>query len=208
MKASIKSYLKTLFHMALAGFITNIAYIGCDAIIRAVVNDLSEKMTLTRSLLYMLAMLGLQILYCFILIAFRYGNSGEGIRRLTEDCRTEPYAGLLPDMKKLIRKEQSVLFTALGIIVLSTIQWFIPMGLLGGITNLFIGITGVSVFIPDLFVFLFLKEITPSAVGLIHMFCMNGMLIGFFLFCAIYLFMLSRKRKKWCDDWKVIYCAE
>lgn len=203
MKESIKSYLKTLFHMALAGFITNIVYIGCEAIIRAVVNDLSEEMTLTRSFLYMLAMLGLQIFYCFILVAFRYGNSGEGTKRLTEDCRTEPYAGLVPDMKKLIRKEQTVLFTALVIIVLSTIQWFIPMGLLGGITNLFIGITGVSVFIPDLFIFLFLKEITAGNIGLVLMFCMNGMLIGFLFFCVVYLFMLSRKRKKWCDEWKI-----
>ena len=179
-------------------------YIGSETIIRAIANNMDDAMTISRSVLYLFAMLGLQIVYCFLFIAFRYGNSGEGIRRLTEDCRTESYAGLLPDMKKLIRKEQSVLFTALGIIVLSTIQWFIPLGLLGGITNLFIGITGVSVFIPDLFVFLFLKEITAGNVGLVLMFCMNGMLIGFFLFCAVYLFLLTRKRKKWCDEWKIV----
>jgi len=203
MKKSLKIYLKTLFHMALAGFITNIAYIGCDAIIRAVVNDLSEEMTLTRSFLYMLAMLGLQVLYCSILIAFRYGNSGEGIKRLTEDCKTEPYVGLFSDMKKLIRKEETVIFISLAIIVLSTIQWFIPMGLLISIANLFIGINGVSVFVPDLFIFLFLKEITPDTAGLVILFCMLGMLIGFFLFCVIYLFMLSRRRKKLYDEWKI-----
>lgn len=203
MKESIKIYLKTFLKMALAGFITNMVYIGTETIIRAIANNMDDAMTVSRSVLYLLAMLGLQFVYCFLFIAFRYGNSGEGTRRLTEDCRTEPYAGLLPDMKKMIRKEQSVLFTALVIIVLSTIQWFMPLGLLGRITNLFIGITGVSVFIPDLFVFLFLKEITARNIGLVLMFCMNGMLIGFFLFCAIYLFLLSRKRKKWCDEWKI-----
>ena len=189
--------------MALAGLITNIAYIASETIIRAIANDMTDGMTVSKSLLYLAAMLGLQILYCFLLIGFRYGNSGDGIKRLTEDCRTEPYAGLLPDMKKMIHKEQEVLFTALAIIVFSTIQWFVPMGLLVLIANLFIGITGVSVFIPDLFIFLLLPEITPENAGLIVIFCMLGMLLGFFLFCTIYLFMLSRKRKKWCDEWKI-----
>jgi len=201
MKATIKSYLKTLLHMVLAGFITNIVYIGCDTLFRAVVNDLSEEMSAARSGLYLLAMLGLQILYCFILIAFRYGNSREGTKRLVEDCRTEPYAGLWKDVKRLLIKEQAVLFTAMAMIILAMIQLFVPVGL--SLTQLFIGIAGVSVFIPDLLLFLIFPDPTLVYFGAVMLCCVIGMLAGLGVFGVMYLGMLSRKRKKWCDEWKI-----
>lgn len=204
MKASIKSYLKTLFHMALAGFITTFAYIACDAILRAFVTNFSTEMTLTRSVLYMLAMLGLQVLFCFVLTAFRYSASGDGIRRLTEDCTEEAYCGLASDLKKLFRKEEPVLLTALAVITLSMVQIFIPSGLLGSLSLLFIGINGVSLFIPDLFFFLVtLNASIPGTFGLVLLFCMNGIFLGFALFCILYLLPIARKRKKWYREWKI-----
>lgn len=201
MKKSIKNYLKTLLRIVAAGLITNILYIFGNVIVRAVVNDFSEKMTVTRSLLYLLAMLGLQIIYCFILISFRYGASGEGIRQLTEDCKTEPYSGIWNDLKKLIRKEKSILFTALAIITLCPFLIIMNIGL--PLTQLFIGIAGVSIFIPDLFLFLLTVNPMHADFGMVIMFCIDGVFIGFVLFSIIYLGMLSWKRKKWYNEWKI-----
>jgi len=203
-KASIKSYLKTLFHMTLAGFITTFAYIACDAILRAFITNFSTEMTLTRSVLYLLAMLGLQMLFCFVLTAFRYSSSGEGTRRLTEDCTEETYCGLAADLKKLIRKEEPVLLTALAIITLSMVQVFVPVGIPGSISLLFIGVNGVSLFIPDLFFFLVTRNVSlPGTFGLVLLFCLNGILLGFALFCALYLLPIARKRKNWYREWKI-----
>lgn len=212
MRESIKVYLRTLFHMALAGVITGFAYSACDALIRAFITGFSVEMTLTRTVLYLFAMLGLQMLYCFVLTAFRYGSSGDGIRRLTADCTEETYCGLAADLKKLIRKEEPVLLTALAVITLSMVQIFVPSGLLTGLSALFIGINGVSLFIPDLFLFLAVPDAgmsgMPEIAGLVVLFCMNGILLGAALFGILYLLPIARKRKKWYREWKIEKVSE
>lgn len=201
MITKIKDFLLTLLKMSIAGIVCYVVYIGPGALFRAAANDLSEKMTIGRSLWYLLAMLALQLLYCCILANLRYNSWGEGIRRLTEDCKTEPYRGLWKDMKKLISKEQTILIVGLVLITLTTMQFFVPAGM--SLTSFFIGITGVTIVIPDVLMFLLVSDPTLPNIGAIMFSCIIGMFGSLLSFSGMYLCLVSLKRKKWYKEWKV-----
>ena len=190
-----------LWRMALAGLITYIVFIGPFVLLRAVINDMSEKMTLFRSALDLFTMFALQLLYCFLLVLFRYNSTGEGISRLTEDCKTEPYAGLWKDMQKLVHKEQAVLLIGLILITLCTFQIFIPVGM--EVTTFFVGITGVTIYVPQFLIFLLATDPAAPNMGVLMLSCVVGMLVGLASFSGMYLCLVSLKRKKWYKEWKV-----
>ncbi len=201
MIANVKSFLKTIIYMTITGLITYIVYLGPSALIRAAIHDVSDRMTASRSFLYLLTVVALQLLYCVLLAAFRYNSWGEGIRKLTDDCKTEPYGGLWKDMKKLFAKERLVLFVGLILITLTTVQFFIPFGL--PLTSFFIGITGVTMQIPDFLLTLFLFDPASPNMGLLMIAVLIGMFGSLVSFSGMYLCVVSLKRRKWYKEWKV-----
>ena len=201
----MKKYLFILYKMTFAGIITTAVYQVSNAIFRALIGDMTEAMTASRSLLAAITMLLFQILYCFVLSWLLYRNTADGIKRLTDDCTAKTYPGFLSDMKKLIHKERKVLFTALALLTLSVIRFFLMInGVIQFICDtIFMGITGASVWFFDFFVFLHLHDDPATFLGTVVFSGVLSLVLGFLIFSIIYLFFLTLKRKKWYEEWKI-----
>lgn len=201
----MKKYLFILYKMTFAGIITTAVYHVSNAIFRALIGDLTKAMTPSRSLLSAITMLLFQILYCFVLSWLLYRNTADGIKRLTDDCTEKTYPGFLSDMKKLIHKERKVLFTALALLTLSVIRFFLMNN--GAIyficDTIFMGITGASACLFDFFVFLHLHVDPAIFMDTVVFSGVLSLVLGFLLFSMIYLIFLTLKRKKWYKEWKI-----
>ena len=179
----MKNYLPTLAKMTVAALLTLLLYLIFNVILRAIASDISGESSVLQIITSFIIMYLLQVVYCFIFIWCHYDRPGLGVKRLMADYKEEAYSGIAADIKKLLKTERPVLFTVLGLIVLTMIYYIFPIGILSFIASVFIGILGVFTLIP----------------GIV------GAVLCFALFCVTYFFMLALMRKKWNKEWNIVH---